>query len=64
MSRDKFKGNLFELAHCMLCMKKENIQVLGHHRDDFLIGFFFVCPKCLEIVKDSDVYWEIVRERR
>ena len=52
--------NIFDLAHCMLCSTTENLKVIGHHKNDFIIGFFFVCSNCIEIVRNAEVKWELI----
>lgn len=70
MSLNRFEGNLFkfttdlsEIAHCMLCNEKKDIEAIGLHKDGFLIGFMFACPNCAEIAKNADVHWEMVRDK-
>jgi hypothetical protein len=59
--KDPFeKNNLFELAHCMLCKKDENLKVIGHHRDGLIVGFFFVCKECIDIVRNGDLQWHLI----
>jgi hypothetical protein len=60
-AKDPFeKNNLFNLAHCMLCKNNENLKVIGHHRDGLIVGFFFVCKECLDIVRNGDLQWQLI----
>jgi hypothetical protein len=54
------KNNLFEMAHCMLCMKKDNLMWIAHHRNDLIVGFYFVCKECIDIVRNGDLQWQLI----
>jgi len=53
-------NNMFEMAHCMLCKSDERLKIIGHHRDGLIVGFFFVCNKCLDIVRNGELRWELI----
>jgi hypothetical protein len=44
----------------MLCKGDTNLKMIGHHRDDLIVGFFFSCENCLDIVRNGELRWELI----
>jgi hypothetical protein len=61
MKKDPFeKNNLFDFAHCMLCKKDKDLTIIAHHRDGLIVGWFFSCKECLDIVRNGDLQWQLI----
>jgi len=57
---EKLLNNLYEMGHCMICGETKSLQLIGHHRDGHIVGFFFTCNNCIDILRNGELRWELI----